>query len=310
MIVTVTLNTAIDHIVEVENFRAGTLNKGSLREFVPAGKGVNVSRVLAQLGVESVVTGFVGAREAPLYAQALDCKAVSRRLVQVAGRTRTNTTVVDPASSRETHIRERGFQVTAPEKDKLIDAVSRASSPGDIVAVCGSFPPGWTSDDLGRLIDAVGERAARVLLDVSEGGVEAGRRHRVWTVKGNEEELGDGLGRKISDISQLAALARELARDVGIVVGSAGAQGAVVAADGRALCAACPAPASSVRNTVGAGDASLAGFLAGWIEGEDLELGLRLAVAAGASKVMHVATSEIDPEFVRRTAKEIEVREV
>ena len=314
MITTVTLNTAIDRIVEVEGFSAGAHNRGRLIRVVPAGKGVNVSRVLAQLGVGSAATGFVGQREETLFRESLDGLAssgrVSENFVPVAGFTRTNTTIVDPASGRDTHIRERGFAVTGAEKERLLARLGGCVAEGDTVVFSGSLPLGFCPADLDRLVAEVGLRSGRAVIDCPDGGIACARKRRAWAVKPNREELAEAAGRPLLSIGEVVEAARELAADISVVLVSLGADGAVAVSGTEAICATLAPSAAGAVNTVGAGDAFLAGWLAAWTEKGDIEWALRMAVASGGSKVMHVGSSDVDPAYVREAAPKVTVRKL
>jgi 1-phosphofructokinase len=312
MIITVTLNAAIDRIIEVKNFREGEHNRGRLVRVVPAGKGVNVSRVLAQLGIQNAASGFVGSGELELYREGLShmkgAAGIAEAFIAVAGHTRTNTTIVDPLGGRETHISEQGFSVSDAEKQSLLARLATLISKGDFVVFSGSLPQGFSIADLDSLLAVVKKRKAKTVIDCSDGGIVSACKTRAWAVKPNREELSEALGTPLADLGAVAQAAKELAKKIAVVLVTLGAEGAVASDGAKTLAASLAAPAPGAVNTVGAGDAFLAGFLAGWHHTEELEGALRTAVAAACSKVMHLGSSDVDPIFVAEYAGKVAIQ--
>lgn len=314
MIITVTLNTAIDRVVQVAGFRPGQLNRGKLRRLVPAGKGVNVACVLGALGFPSVASGFVGADEMPFFNHNLEnlpCPCPpSPKFTPVTGRTRVNTTIVDPEADRETHIRELGFRANPSEKKALRDHLAAAVDPGDYVIISGSFPEGYSTDDLNELIALLGAQSARVLVDCFSAGAPSWMNSAPWGIMANRGELSKALGRKILGLDALAAAARQTASETEVVLAADGPRGAVAVMGDEAIHGCLDVPEDAVINTVGAGDALVAGFVAGWAEAGKLESAMRLAQATAASKVMHLGSSEIDPDFVAQSRERVRITRV
>jgi len=312
MIVTVTLNTAIDRVVEVRGLRPGEVNRGELRRLVPAGKGVNVACVLGALGFPSVASGFVGADEVPFFNHNLEnlgcASPPSPKFTPVAGRTRVNTTIVDPERNRETHIRELGFRTSPAEKKALRDNLARIVKPGDYVVISGSLPREYSIDDLNELIAMLRAEGARVLVDCPGAGASLRSNKGLWALMVNRAELSEALGKEIAGFDAFVAAAAEIASSVELVIASDGPRGAVVVAGGEALHGSLEVPPGDVVNTVGAGDSLVAGFVAGWVETGGLEAALRLAQAAAGSKVMHLGSSEIDPEFVEQAKARVRIK--
>ncbi|HUU43927.1 MAG TPA: PfkB family carbohydrate kinase, partial [Planctomycetota bacterium] len=140
MIVTVTLNAAIDRVLSVPELRLGKTVKGKLVASVPAGKGVNVSRYLGALGVPSVVTGFVGRGELRTYEESFRDTPVTSALIEVPGHTRMNTTLLSDTKTGETHIREEGTPVPGGEKTQLRELLLELSAEHGPFVFAGSLP--------------------------------------------------------------------------------------------------------------------------------------------------------------------------
>jgi len=307
-IVTVTLNTSVDRTLEVPRFEVGGHLKGRAVRVQPAGKGVNVARCLARLGVPSVVTGLVGVRERELFREALAGTLAADELVAVADATRTNTTILDPELGTNTHIRETGFQVQEAEFEALCGKLRGLASADALVTFCGSLPPGIAPRGIGRLLAACQERGARVAADLngSELGVAAAARPLL--IKPNVEELAELLGRDLASATEaeLLGAARSLCDRVGTVLLTRGKDGALAVSQGTALAGS--AEVGAVRNTVGCGDAFLAGYLAGLWRGAAPEECLGQAVACGAASALADAAGQIEPRQVAELMERVEVR--
>lgn len=301
MIITVTLNPSVDKTVEVPSFSVGEVLKGRVVRIQPAGKGVNISRCLATLGVRSVVSGFVGSGEEPLFVESFDGQDVGVELVAIDGRTRSNTTILDPVNGSETHIREEGPRVTPSDLARLTEKLEGLAGCDDLVVFAGSLPPGADPSALGELVQGCQERGSKVGIDTSGEALREGVVRAPFLIKPNEEELRELLGRGLESEEELLAGAAEVARKVEIVLLSRGEKGAVcVTRDERW---GCRVEVGGARNTVGCGDALLAGFLAAFVGGQGLSECLRSGVAAGGACALSHAAGLIDPDEVARLSQ-------
>jgi len=291
MIVTVMLNPTIDKTLECPGFRVGTHAKVRLRALVPAGKGMNVARGLAALGSEAVACTLVGKNEKKIYAERLQAEGIRGHFVLVDGLTRTNTTVLDPVNRTTTHLREEGFEVGREQLSQmrrlLRDVMARHASGGQgvRVAFCGSLPRGVEPSDFASIVVESHERGAQVIVDASGDALrKAVASGAVHTIKPNLLELAECLGERVEP-DRAPDRASELLDRVDTVLLTLGADGAYVIREGQKYGQRCPISPQEVRNTVGAGDAFLAGWLRGCELSDDLAERLRWAVAAGAACV-------------------------
>ena len=285
MIVTVTLNPAIDKALEVPEFRVGSHAKATLKGQLPAGKGNNIARGLARLGSAVVACGFIGGDEEDLFQQSLGREGADIRFTPVGGPTRTNTTIIDPVNHTDTHLREEGFTATTSDCQRLrtdLNEVIERAGAGAFVVFGGSLPPGINTAEFVDVIEAVSGES-RVMVDTSRGALRAAMKGgRVEAVKPNLEELGECLGRPV-DSEFAPDAARELLDRVETVLLTAGAEGAYAVSKKNTVGAVCKLPPEEVRNTVGCGDAFLAGWLHGSEVSESVEEALRWGVATGAA---------------------------
>ncbi|NLW51260.1 MAG: hexose kinase [Candidatus Brocadiaceae bacterium] len=288
MIVTVTLNTTVDRILEVPDFRVGVHARARVRHLQPSGKGINVARGLARLGVHARAAGFVGRDQAQTYADSLGADGVDCALCTVGGRTRMNTTILDPVAGTTTHLREPGFEVGPDDLARLRSALCEVLAGLDrpTASFSGSVPPGMTPDDYAGLLVACRQAGARLIVDAGGPALAAAvATDVVDTLKPNLLELGECLGRPVGPDEAPAAAAELLGR-VRTVLVTLGADGAWLVRAGQTIGGICRLRDDEVRNVVGCGDA----FLVGWLKGESLGAdpaeSLRWAVAAGAACAM------------------------
>jgi len=291
-IMTVTLNPAVDKTLEVPGFQVGMHAQARVKALVPSGKGVNVARGIVRLGGKAVACALLGRNEERMFAQSLSAEGVETRLRIVAGCTRTNTTVLDPEAHTATHLREPGFKVEAEDIGTLQVALADwLATRGEATVVFGgSLPPGMSPADFAALIAACAKLGARVFVDTSGPALQAALgTGLVHALKPNLLELGECLHGSV-EAKEGPSAARELLDRVGIVLLTLGAEGAFLIGRGAVVGARCRIPDSDVRNTVGCGDA----FLAGWLRGEQLcddpAEALRWAVATGAASARSETT--------------------
>lgn len=313
MIITVTPNPSLDRTYHVDEFRLGELHRANHVGVEASGKGVNVSRVLAALGVPTVAVIPVGGRAGHDLAALLGATGLPCRAVRVAGAARVNVTVIEPGG-RTTKVNEPGEPLTAAELDELVRQARTAAVEHEAawVACCGSLPPGAGPELVARLVDAAHAAGARAAVDTSGAALPAALAAGADLVKPNREELAELAGRPLPGLADVAAAAREIAAGGVTVLASAGSDGAVLVAGPRSLWAAAP-PIRPV-NTTGAGDTLLAGYLAGLAAREaggpagDLAGCLAEAVALGTSACLVPGTAELPGRLI--PAAEVTVRRI
>jgi len=308
-IITVTLNTSLDKTLEACGFQPGRVHHTKLVRLTPAGKGVNISRVLAQLGVASKAAGIVGAGDKALFSDALASgpMPVGDELVGSPYPTRCNTTILDPEGASETHIVEPGFEAPASVKLALGRKLDRITEPSDTVVFAGSLPPGFSPAELADLIGRARAARARVWVDAKFDALKAAVGAEPDLIKPNGDELAWLTGLSVNDPREALRAAATLLDRVAEVLVSLGTQGAGLVSDKERLWARHGLGARLVRNTVGCGDAFLAGFLAGRARGCTTEDALRLAVACGSSSALEPCAGVVDAADVEAFAAEVTI---
>lgn len=280
MIYTCTLNPAVDFYVQVPEFSTGRINQGELLRFVPGGKGLNVSMVLKQLGVENVALGFVGGKFGKLLQELLIEYNITTDFVEIKGETRLNVKIRDEL---ETDINLVGPEVTKSEVDKLLSKLD-IINPNDYLVVGGKAPK--TSESIISMIGSYAKKKdLNLIVDMSGNDLETMLNYQPLLIKPNKEELETLIKRKLDNLSEIETVCKYLINKYHItyVLVSLGKDGAILVSKDESIYE--KAPIGKVINTVGAGDALLAGFLASYTKSPDLKAALQQGIKC-ASKVV------------------------
>lgn len=295
MIVTVTLNPTLDKTLSVPALRPGEVHRARFLRQDIGGKGINVSRALRALGVESVLIGFLGGAIGRAMRDGLAAQGYAQRFIEVPGETRQNLTLLDEETGVYTKINEPGPTVGPEHLAALYALVDELAAAGDLWALCGSLPPGAPAGLYADLVTAIQARGAAAILDTSEAALRLGLAARPAGIKPNSEEAAQALGQPVvSDAEhvdatlRLGALLAPGPAPAPIVCLTRGAAGLVLAAAG-AVVRAEPPPVLA-RSPVGAGDATLAGLLWALSDGCDASEMARRAVACGTAAAMQEGT--------------------
>lgn len=280
MIYTCTLNPAVDFYVQVPEFSTGRINQGELLRFVPGGKGLNVSMVLKQLGVENIALGFIGGKFGKLLQELLIEYNITTDFVEIKGETRLNVKIRDEL---ETDINLVGPEVTKSEVDKLLSKLD-IINPNDYLVVGGKAPK--TSESIISMIGSYAKKKdLNLIVDMSGNDLETMLNYQPLLIKPNKEELETLIKRKLDNLSEIETVCKYLINKYHItyVLVSLGKDGAILISKDESIYE--KAPIGKVINTVGAGDALLAGFLASYTKSPDLKAALQQGIKC-ASKVV------------------------
>jgi len=285
-VLTVTLNPALDLTVRLPSLRVGEVNRSDSLEIHAAGKGLNVAQVLADLGHQLTVTGFLGEGNPQAFEQLFAARGFADEFVRVAGETRSNIKLAE-AGGQVTDINGPGLAVSDAHRSELLERIKRLAPTHELVVVAGSLPRGVDNQWFVELLNLLKQTGARVALDTSGSALRAGLETAPWLIKPNEEELAEARG---IERAEPEALAREAWRlqieGIEHVVISQGANGVSWFSPSAALHA--NPPKVQVVSTVGAGDSLLAGMLHGLLEGWPAERTLAHATAIAAQAVGQV----------------------
>ncbi|GAA2644356.1 1-phosphofructokinase family hexose kinase [Streptomyces vastus] len=302
MILTVTLNTALDITYHVPSLRPHTSHRVTEVTERPGGKGLNVARVLAALGHEVTVTGFVGGPTGrALQDQLTSTPGVVDALVPVTGPTRRTIAVVDTATGDTTQLNEPGPLVSPAEWRAFQDVYEGLLPAASAVALCGSLPPGVPVGAYAQLVRAARSASVPVLLDTSGEPLRRGVAARPDLVKPNTDELAELTGSH--EPFQATRDARR--RGAHAVVASLGAEGLLALNAEGHWRAAPPAPVEG--NPTGAGDSVVAGLLSGLVDNLPWPERLARAVALSTATVLAPAAGEFDARVYEELAGRVAV---
>jgi 1-phosphofructokinase len=306
MIYTVTLNPALDKTVHIPNFEVDAVNRITELRRDAGGKGINVSKVIAQLGGTSEAVAILAGGTGDWIRGALAEAGIHVTAYAAEGATRTNLKVVDPVNNTHTDINEPGPQVTGAMLEELLDVLVEGIVDGDIVVLSGSLPAGVDPATYGAWTRVLRSEGVRVYLDADGEALRRGLEAKPFFAKPNDHELSELVGRKLDGLEDIACAARELVGEgIGRVVVSMGGKGAVVATPDEVW------HASSVEvpvgSTVGAGDAVVAALAYADACGLPLEDTMRLAMATGAANVMESGTQAAERSVVDSLIDRVEL---
>ena len=290
MIYTVTLNPSLDYILCAKDFTIGKVNRSQAETVLPGGKGVNVSRVLAQLGVPSVALGFVAGFTGEEFVRLVKKCGAEADFLPVSGMTRINVKI---RAEEETDVNASGPSV-AQEDLRALGQKLAAAPENSVLVLAGSAPASLSSDCYARMLAFSGRSDLRIALDASGKLFAASLALSPWIIKPNLEELEELVGETLTSRPDAVRAVRQLQkRGVRNVIVSLGGEGALfIAESGEEIFVA--APQGKAVDTVGAGDSLLAGFLAAKEQGGSDREALEQGVAAGSATAFRVglATGE------------------
>ena len=299
MICTVTFNPSLDYIVRVDDMRLGVINRTTYEQVLPGGKGINVSIVLGNLGHESRALGFLAGFTGAEIARRVREAGVSADFIEVAeGMSRINAKI---KSNEETELNGQGPLITETDIEQLYARLDVLSQ-DDTLVISGSVPATLPGDMYERIMERLDGRGVRIVVDAERELLTRVLPYRPFLVKPNNIELGDIYGVKLETRADVIPYAKRMqqagARNV--LVSMAGEGGVLVAESGEVFDS--PAAKGEVVNSVGAGDSSVAGFLAGLAETGSYETAFRMALAAGSASAFsdHLATRPEVEELMAR----------
>ena len=296
MIYTITFNPALDYITQVENFKTGEINRTKTETILPGGKGLNVSIVLKNLGIENTALGFVAGFTGEELIRKLETQGVKTDFVKVKdGITRINVKIssVNDNSVEETALNGMGPQITKENIEELMNKIQNMTV-DDFVILSGSIPKNIDNNIYEKICEILNEKGITFIVDSTQELLINVLKYKPFLIKPNKEELKETVKRNIhtkEDIINSAKTLQEMgAQNVLVSLGNDGA--ILITKEGETYFS--EAPKGQVINTVGAGDSMVAGFLAGYYKTKDYEYALKMGVSAGSASAFSVnlATKE------------------
>jgi 1-phosphofructokinase family hexose kinase len=309
MIITITLNAAIDKTLEVPNFRLGRRHRSVEQATMAGGKGVNVARALKRLGQPVIATGLAGGPTGTRIVEQLTDESILNDFVRIRDESRTNTAVTDPTTGEETEVNERGPAVSAHEIETFCDKLLYLARGAQVAVFAGSLPRHVEPDVYARLIRELRKLGVSTIVDTDGDPMHQAVRAEPTVVSPNVLEAEELVGHEFNDDEDRLIAVREMcelgAREA-IMTADDGCF-AKVQEDGSARLYRLRTDPIEPRSTVGSGDAFLAGYVAARYTGSPPAECLRFGVACGKESTQHIGAGVIDPREVEKLMDEIEV---
>ncbi|SEO49177.1 1-phosphofructokinase [Amphibacillus marinus] len=278
MIYTCTVNPSLDYILKVEHCRLGALNRGEEPEYFPGGKGINVSRILKRLAIDNTALGFIGGFTGKFIEDALLAEAITTQFIEVNEPTRINMKL---KANHETEFNGPGPRISEQQQVQLFKQI-QALSPNDILVLAGSLPSSLPTNIYVQFANVCHQLGVKVVVDTSSAALRSLLGTPIFLVKPNQHELGELFNTTINSVEDAIFYGKQLLSNrVEHVIISMGGAGAIYLSQTESFMA--QAPQGNVVNTVGAGDSTVAGFLAGYTSGTSTSEAFRYAVAAGSA---------------------------
>jgi 1-phosphofructokinase family hexose kinase len=312
MIITVTLNTAIDKTLSVPNFRLGRRHRTVEQTTMPGGKGVNVARVLKALGQPVIATGLTGGATGTRIVEQLTQLSVLSDFVRTREESRTNTALIDPTTGVQTEINERGPHVSEQEIELFADKLLYLAKGASLCVFAGSLPRGVDVDIYNRLIREVKRLGVVVVVDTDGDPLRRAVRAEPDVISPNVLEAEELVGHEFNDEEDHLFALREMveqgAHEAIMTIGD-GCVGQLLPeeAQGQPRIYRCRIPEMEATATVGSGDAFLAGYVAARYTDRPAPDCLAYGVACGAESTQHLGAGVVDPAQVQRLLDEVEV---
>jgi 1-phosphofructokinase family hexose kinase len=313
MIVTVTMNAALDRTLTVPNFQRGQRHRASEKLTLAGGKGITVARALKNLGVPVVATGLAGGRNGRRILEELAEEAILSDFVRIEDESRTSTAVSDPTSGTFTEVMEWGPLVQESELEVLLEKLDYLARGAELVVFAGTLPRGVADDFYAEAIRALARRGVLTVLDAEGEPLRAGLEAEPFLVSPNRTEAEAVVGQEFSEDGDFLD-ALERLEDMGarnaLITFERGCFASVRVERGQPKRFRAETPTVEVVSGVGSGAVLLAGFIAAWLENATPEDALRRAVAAGAASTLSVGAGLFAPEDLRRLLPDVHVEEL
>ena len=309
MILTVTMNAAIDKRYVVKCFEEGQVNRVTTCTYTPGGKGLNVSKPASIAGAEVVATGFVGGHAGDYIVDSLKNFGIKSEFYHMNEESRSCINIWNEEKREQTGFLEPGFTVSEEDFDKFMEKFEKLIVQADVVAISGSLPKGLDGTAYQRMVKAVKDAGKKVILDTSGKLLEMGIKAKPTMVKPNIDEIRMLTGSHCDTREELVEAAQKIHRaGIEVVVISLGAEGAVLVCDNGVYRAV--VPKIDAVNTVGCGDSMIAGFALGFEKNLPIEETLKLASGISAAAALREETGFFVKEDMERILPDIKIEKM
>ena len=305
-VATITLNAAYDLVGRLKRIELGEVNTVETLGLFPAGKGINVAKVLNDLCVEVAVGGFLGEDNQGDFEHMFRVTGLQDKFQRVTGKTRINVKITETEAD-VTDLNFLGYQISAEDWQKFVVNSLDYCKEFDIVAVCGSLPRGVTPELFADWLLQLHQAGVKVVLDSSNAALTAGLKANPWLVKPNHRELESWVGHSLPTLNDIIVAAKKLkAQGIANVIVSMGANGSLWLSD-NAVVQAQPPKCENVVSTVGAGDSMVAGLIYGFVNNLSQQETLAFASAVSAFAVSQSNVGVSDRALLEPILKQVKV---
>ncbi len=308
MIYTITLNPALDRTLWVKRIKPDDSNRIKKEERYAGGKGIDVSRVLTMLGIGNTALGFVGGFTGEELEGRLLNEGISCDFLRISGETRTNIIINDMSTGSQTVYGASGPEIAPFELMRMIHKIERLENP-ETVIISGSLPPGVHPKIYRKIIEIAKTEKARIILDADGEALIEGVMGCPNVIKPNIHELSRLVGAELNELDDIISAGRRIReKGIGIVLVSMGARGMLLISEKEQYHAS--HPEVSVKNTIGAGDSTIAGFVFALAGGKGIKEALVYAVAAGTATTLMPGTALCRKEDFLKLLPQVQVRDL
>lgn len=280
MIYTVTLNPSIDYVIKLDNLKYGTLNRVNEENIYPGGKGINVSNILNELGYKNIALGFISGFTGKYIVDSMIKKNLNCDFIELStGLTRINVKI---KSTEETEINAKGPNISEEDLQKFYEKINNLKN-DDILILAGSIPSTLDDKLYENIMKRLENKNIKIVVDATKSLLLNVLKYNPFLIKPNNHELEEIFNIKINSIEDIIKYAKKL-QDMGArnVLISMGKDGALLVTENNEVFLS-NVPKGTVKNSVGAGDSMVAGFIAGYLNTNKYQEALRLGAACGSA---------------------------
>jgi len=303
------LNPALDIIYSVDEFRSGATFTDVPARIYPAGKGLNVAKVVHVLGEDVCVVGLIGDHDHHRFTEYLIHRGIQHLFYSCPGSVRVNSTIIEQNAGFVSHIASTGVSLPLRIQDEFIQFIHNGLSGGDLWCFSGSLPKGFDDDVYSKLIKECSSKGIETIFDSRGNAFRMGIRAKPMMIKPNLTELEEFFDEQIRGVRHIALKGKRLL-DMGIryVFISLGADGMIAIHEND--CLLCSAPQIEVIDTVGCGDALVGGLIVARKRNFSFTEACRMAIACGVSNAMHDGPGEINRDEVWQIMEDVQITAV
>jgi tagatose 6-phosphate kinase len=302
-------NPAIDIIYTLDELQPGRIFTDVSAESTPAGKGINVAKVVRTLGEDVTVVGLMPEEDKERFSRFLEDWSIHSYFYSVEGAVRVNTTITEKITGHVTHISSADYRLSTRIQDEFQGFLESRMHEGDVWALSGSIPQGFDSDAYMKLIQIGKKKNIFIMLDSRGLAFNMGVRAKPHMVKPNLTELEAFFGEQVEGVHHIALKGKRLS-DMGIeyVFISLGADGMIAIHEDE--CLLCSVPSVDVVDTVGCGDALVAGLLVARTRKFSFIEACRIGIACGTSNALHAGPGIVDNDEIWRLMEDVRIEAV